>query len=74
MIHVQLYSDATQLNRMGTKKCWGVYMYIGNIPQELRVSRTKKGAAVLLGYIPEVCVVLTCCADGLTGVVRSLGN
>ncbi|KAF9784788.1 hypothetical protein BJ322DRAFT_1109498 [Thelephora terrestris] len=33
VIHVQLYSDATQLNRMGTKKWWGVYMFIGNIPQ-----------------------------------------
>lgn len=54
VIHVRLYSDATQLNNMGSKKCWGVWMYIGNVPQELRVSRKKKGAAVLLGYIPEV--------------------
>lgn len=30
-------------------------MFIGNIPQELRVSRKKKGAAILLGQIPEVC-------------------
>ena len=33
-------------------------MFIGNVPQELRVSRKKKGAAVLLGQIPEVCVAL----------------
>jgi hypothetical protein len=29
-------------------------MYIGNIPQELRISRKKKGAAILLDYVPEV--------------------
>jgi len=56
IIHVRLYSDATQLNKMGTKKCWGVYMYIGNVPQELRISHRDKGGAVLLGCIPEVSV------------------
>jgi len=58
VIHVRLYSDATQLNRVGTKKWWGVWMYIGNVPQELRVSQKKKGAAVLLGQIPEVRISL----------------
>ena len=71
VVHVQLYSDATQLNRVGTKKCWGVWMYIGNIPQELRVSRKKKGAVILLGYIPEVCATLFCYASDITGVFRS---
>lgn len=51
---MQLYSDATQLNKMGTKKCWGIWMYIGNVPQELQISHKKKGSAVLLGHIPEV--------------------
>lgn len=54
VVHVRLYSDATQLNSMGTKKWWGVWMFIGNVPQDLRVSRKEKGAAILLGQIPEV--------------------
>ena len=47
-------------------------MYIGNIPQDLRVSRKKKGAAILLGQIPEVHKALFRCAGGLTDVFRSL--
>jgi hypothetical protein len=54
VIHVRLYSDATQLNTTRTKKCWGVWMFVGNIPQELWVSRKKKEAALLLSHIPEV--------------------
>lgn len=49
-------------------------MYIGNFPQELRVSRKKKGGAVLLGYIPEVHVMFFRCADGLTSICRSSGD
>ena len=58
VIHAQLYSNATQLNKMGTKKCWGIWLYVGNIPQELQISHTKKGAAILLGHIPEVFAVV----------------
>lgn len=71
MIHVRLYADATQLNAMGSKKSWGVYMYIGNLPQELRLSRKKKGGAVLLGHIPEVRAAVLDRVDGLNGANRS---
>ena len=54
---MRLYSDATQLNKMGTKKCWGIWMYIGNVPQEIRNTNKEKGGAVLLGHIPEVFAV-----------------
>ena len=52
---------------MGSKKYWGVYMYIGNFPQELRLSRNKKGGVVLLGHIPEV-------RDAVLGHVDDLGT
>jgi len=74
VIHVRLYSDATQLNAMGSKKSWGVYMYIGNFPQELRLSRNKKGGAVLLGHIPEVRRVVFSHVDDSNGARRSLEN
>lgn len=50
---------------MGTKKWWGVWMFIGNIPQVLRVSQKKKGAAILLGQIPEVRATIFHFTDGL---------
>ena len=50
---------------MGTKKWWGVWMFIGNIPQVLRVSQKKKRAAVLLGQIPEVRTTIFHFTDGL---------
>jgi len=53
---MRLYSDATQLSKMGVKKCWGIWMYIGNVPQEVR-NTSEKGGAVLLGHIPEVFMV-----------------
>ena len=59
---------------MGSKKSWGVYMYIGNIPPELRDSRKKKGGAVLLGHIPEVRVVFFSHTGDLDGIHRSLEN
>ena len=49
-------------------------MYIGNIPQELRVSRKKKGGAVLLGHIPEVCAAVLSQTDDANDAHRSLGD
>jgi len=74
VIHVRLYADAMQLNWTGSKKSWGVYMYIGNIPPELRDSRKKKGGAVHLGNIPEVRAVFLSHTGDLDGVHRSLEN
>ena len=56
---------------MGSKKSWGVYLYIGNIPQELRVGWKNKGGAVLLGSIPEVCAAFLSHANDLDGVHRT---
>jgi hypothetical protein len=39
----------------GTKKACGVYLWINNHPRDVRLSRTKKGGAILVGYMPEVC-------------------
>ena len=57
---------------MGSKKSWGVYMYIGNFPQELRLSRNKKGGAVLLGHVPEVHTAVFSHVGDLIGAHRSL--
>ena len=43
-------------------------MYIGNVPKALRLSRKKKGGAVLLGHIPEVRVACFGHDNGLSGV------
>ena len=53
-INISLYCDGTQLNSFGTKKACGVYLWINNYPRDIRMSRTKKGGAILVGYIPEV--------------------
>lgn len=53
VIHLIIYSDATQLNAFGTQKAWTVYLWLGNIPKRIRRSR-QKGRAVLLGYLPKV--------------------
>jgi len=53
-VNVSLYCDGTQLNSFGTKKACGVYLWINNYPKDIRMSRTKKGGAILIGYLPEV--------------------
>lgn len=39
---------------LGTKKTWGVYAWVGNVPQKSRLSHRDKGRAILLGYLPNV--------------------
>ena len=56
ILNISLYCDGTQLNSFGTKKACGVYLWINNFPREIRLSRTKKGGAILVGTIPEVCL------------------
>ena len=53
-VNISLYCDGTQLNSFGTKKACGVYLWINNFPRDVRVSRTRKGGAILVGNIPEV--------------------
>jgi len=71
VIHIILYLDATTLNSLGTKKAWPVHLWIGNISQRVRNSRTSKGKAIHVGYIPLVSIMLQldrdCVPDISTG-------
>jgi hypothetical protein len=67
-INISLYSDGTQLNSFGTKKACGVYLWINNLPRDIRLSCTKKGGAILIGYIPGVCCHLYLNCPGLIEV------
>ena len=52
-INISLDCDGTQLNSFGTKKACGVYLWINNLPRDTRLNCTKKGGAILVGYIPK---------------------
>lgn len=71
VVHIILYSDATTLNSLGTKKAWPVHLWIGNISQRVRNSRTSKGKAIHVGYIPLVSITVRsdcdCVPDISTG-------
>ena len=54
VIQMTLYSDSARLDKIGRKKAWGVWGWIGNIPKYLRMSGNKKGGAIQLGFLPEV--------------------
>ena len=54
-----LYSDASRLDKLSRKKVWGVWAWIGNIPKHIRMRTSGKGSAILLGFLPEVCWLLT---------------
>lgn len=51
-----LYSDASRLDKLSRKKVWGVWAWIGNIPKHVRMRTSGKGSAILLGFLPEVCL------------------
>jgi hypothetical protein len=55
-----LYSDAAKLDKIGRKKAWGVWGWIGNIPRHLRMSGNKKGGAIRLGFLPDVFFLSLC--------------
>jgi hypothetical protein len=38
----------------GTKKACGIYLWINNLPRDIRLSCMKNGGAILIGYIPGV--------------------
>ena len=54
MIQVTLYADAAKLDKLSRKKMWAVWVWIGNIPKNVRMSTVGKGGAILLGFLPEV--------------------
>lgn len=54
MIQMTLYSDAAKLDKLGRQKAWGVWGWIGNIPRDQRMSGSKKGGPILLGFLPDV--------------------
>ena len=56
-IHTILYSDATTLNPLGTKKAWPVHLWVGNIPQRVQKSQSSTGKAIHVGYLPTLSIV-----------------
>ena len=57
MIQMTLYSDAAKLDKLSRKKVWGVWAWIGNIPKHIRMRTKGKGSGILLGFLPEVCLL-----------------
>ncbi|KAG8767221.1 hypothetical protein FRC12_006384 [Ceratobasidium sp. 428] len=53
IIYLHVYMDATHLTIGGGVKVWPVYVWLGNIPAEIRKRRGKGGAA-LVAYLPVV--------------------
>ncbi|KAF9789541.1 hypothetical protein BJ322DRAFT_1105394 [Thelephora terrestris] len=54
VVHMQLYSDATQLNRMGTKKWWGVLGQSTDSDAALADHRARVFYATLLKILESV--------------------
>lgn len=55
-----VYMDETNVSIIGGVKVWPVYVWVGNLPASIRKQRNKKGGAVLVGYLPEVCYPFLC--------------
>jgi hypothetical protein len=60
ILYLIVYIDETNVSIIGGVKVWPIYVWVGNLPSAIRKQRNKKGGAVLVGYLPEVCVY--CCA------------
>ncbi|KAI0315267.1 hypothetical protein OF83DRAFT_1173981 [Amylostereum chailletii] len=50
MIYAHIYADASVVSTFGHTKVWGVYLWSGNIPKDLRNGKGK-GRAVLVGHL-----------------------
>ncbi|KAG9119885.1 hypothetical protein FRC07_004877, partial [Ceratobasidium sp. 392] len=53
ILFICTYIDETNVSTIGGVDVWPVYAWIGNLPAATRKQRTKKGGAVLIGYLPE---------------------
>lgn len=56
ILFLVVYMDETNVSIIGGVRVWPVYVWVGNLPAATRKQRNKKGGAVLLGYLPEVCL------------------
>ncbi|KAG9077154.1 hypothetical protein FS749_010990 [Ceratobasidium sp. UAMH 11750] len=53
ILYLHMYMDATHLSTGGGAKLWPVYVWLGNVPAELR-KKHGKGGATLIGHLPVV--------------------
>ncbi|CUA75453.1 hypothetical protein RSOLAG22IIIB_11746 [Rhizoctonia solani] len=53
VLYLVIYIDETSVSTIGGVNVWPIYAWIGNLPASVRKRRTKKGGAILLGYLPK---------------------
>ncbi|KDN42568.1 hypothetical protein RSAG8_06711, partial [Rhizoctonia solani AG-8 WAC10335] len=53
VLYIVVYIDETHVSTIGGVQVWPVYGWIGNLPALIRRRRTKKGGAILFGYLPK---------------------
>ncbi|KDN35213.1 hypothetical protein RSAG8_11788, partial [Rhizoctonia solani AG-8 WAC10335] len=56
ILYIIIYIDETSVSTIGGVQVWPVYAWIGNLLASIRKQRTKKGGAILLGYLPKACI------------------
>ncbi|CAE6458271.1 unnamed protein product [Rhizoctonia solani] len=53
ILYIIIYIDKTSVSTIDGVHVWPIYAWVGNLPASVCKQRTKKGGAILLGYLPK---------------------